>query len=181
MDSQNVTVSVSPLFTFPIPACSLPEMMLVTPSLEARSQELGLIRLWAHQGSQWAPENKTLCSAWRPVCLHCNYTDCSSAMVDASTHKGFTMERTNRDAHLCPTMNSKPSSQIVLFVMISWTRETSQTGHNKLNHHSSWQSVFLVVCMCRVLQLCEVKILADFLLMGSPSPLTTLSFEPRVF
>lgn len=121
-------------------------MMFVTPSLEPERQEWGLIRLWAHQGSQWAPESKTLCSAWCIVCLPCNYTDSSAATVDTSTRKGFTMERTNRDAHLCTTMDSKPSSLVLLFVMIGWTRETSQTGYDKLSHHSSsW--VFLCACV----------------------------------
>ncbi len=62
------------------------EWCLWQPHYTTRSQELRLIRLWAHPKSQWAPESKTLCSAWRPVCLHCNYLDCTTAMVD-KTHK----------------------------------------------------------------------------------------------
>lgn len=97
--------------------------------VRARSQEWDLIRLWTHQGSQWAPENEALCSDRRSVCLHSNYTDCSSAMVDTSTHGGFTMEETNR---WTPLLN-KSSGHIVLFVMLSWTSEISQTGHHMLN------------------------------------------------
>ena len=42
-----------------------------------------------------------------------------------NTHRGFTMGK--KDAHLCPTMDFNPSSSIVLFVMMNWTRETSHT------------------------------------------------------
>lgn len=41
--------------------------------------------------------------------LRSNYTDCHSTMVDTRTHKGLTMEKTNRDARLCPTTDSKES------------------------------------------------------------------------
>ena len=108
-------------------------MMLVTTSLhEQKSRtEIDQTLSTSHPASQWAPESKTLCSARRPVCLHCNYPGCSGAMVDTSTRGGFTMAQTNKDAHLCPTVYSKPSGPIVL-VTISQTREMSPTGHHKL-------------------------------------------------
>lgn len=54
--------------------------------------------------------------------LRCNYPDCRSTVGDAGTHKGLTMEKANRDAHLCSTMDSKPWS-LVLFAMNSHTWE----------------------------------------------------------
>lgn len=81
--------------------------------------------------------------------LRSNYADCHSTMVDARTHKGLTMEKTNRDAHLCPTMDSKPWSHI-LFVMISHTREMSQTGPKKLLHHPHWHFCWFFFFVVRV-------------------------------
>lgn len=144
------------LFGFPAPACRLPGISCLCflndacnkPHYTTRSQELRLIRLWAHPESQWAPESKTLCSAWHPVCLHCNYPGCSSAMVDTRTHRGFTMEKTNKDAHLCQTMDSKPSSPIVLFVMISWTIEESQTRLTQVTTSLIMTQALIFWCTC---------------------------------
>lgn len=119
-----------------IPACSLLGMSCLYFLNDAPDNLIAHpeVKNWAlteidqtHPGSQRAPDSKALCSAWRPVCLRCNYPDCSSAMVDTSTHGGFTMENTNKDAHLCPAIDSKPSSLLVMSVMISRTRSTSRT------------------------------------------------------
>lgn len=149
---RKMSLSLFRLFNFPIPAGSLSEMSLLCflndacdILVRARSQEWDLIRLWTHQGSQWAPENKALCSDRRPVCLRSNYTDCSSAM-DTSTHRGFTMEETNR---WTPLLN-KSSGHIVLFVMLSWPSEISQTGHHKLN-----QGFFFFLCAHAVFCSCQ--------------------------
>lgn len=72
--------------------------------------------------------------------LRCNYPDCRSTMGDTGRHKGLTMEKANRDAHLCSTIDSKPWS-LVLFVMISHTWE------NKTNW--SWDTSYyphLLIC-----------------------------------
>lgn len=91
-------------------------------------------------------------------------------MVVTRTHKGLTMEKTNRGAHLCPTMDSKPWSHI-LFVMISHTRETSQTGPKKLLHHPHWHFCwgFFLLCVCSFLLLCTLTVLTW---MGAPLPPT---------
>lgn len=124
-------------------------MMLVTTSLhEQKSRtEIDQALSTSHPVSQWAPESKTLCSARRPVCLHCNYPGCSGAMVDTSTRGGFTMEQTNKDAHLCPTVYSKPAGPIVL-VTISQTRETSPTGHDKLICIPSYRLLRMCLLVC---------------------------------
>lgn len=97
---------------------------LGTPLLGPPNQEWGFDLSW------WAAD-----SLFGLVpSLRSNYADCHSTTVDTRTHKGLTMEKTNRDAHLCPTMDSKPWSHI-LCVMISHTGETSQTDPKKLLHH----------------------------------------------
>lgn len=68
-------------------------------------------------------------------------------MVDTSTRGGFTMEQTNKDAHLCPTVYSKPAGPIVL-VTISQTRETSPTGHDKLICIPSYRLLRMCLLVC---------------------------------
>lgn len=84
------------------------------------------------------PGKQALRSARRPACLHCNYPDCSFAMVDTSAHRGFTMEKTNKDAHLCPTNECNPLSPIIMFVMISSTREAKPASHRPQQVRSSY-------------------------------------------
>lgn len=90
---------------FPIPTCSLTEMSCLCflkdacGSLITQLDVKRLIRLWAHPGSQRAPERKSLCSARRPVCLRCNYQVCSSATVDANTHTGDSPWRKQTKIH----------------------------------------------------------------------------------
>lgn len=56
----------------------------------------------------------SLFALWLPILYRCHGRH-------KRTHGGFTMEKTNKDAHLCPTMDSKPSSPIVIFI-IGWNR-----------------------------------------------------------
>lgn len=88
---------------------------------------------------------------WDPVYLYFNYTDFSTAIVE-STHKGITRDTINGGDNLSPTKDTEPSSQIVLFLIISLSRETSQTGRNKCKHHSCCR----FGCACVFLLQCEL-------------------------
>lgn len=124
----------------PTPACPLLEMsrlclwmMLLTTSLHTqksrRESKLRLIRLWAHPGSQWGPESKTLHSVRRPVCLRCNYRDCSGAMV----HTGPQPWRKQTKMHtLVKQWTENPSVPIVLFCNDQLDRR------DRLNMSLSW-------------------------------------------
>lgn len=84
---------------------------------------------------------------WDPVYLYFNCTDFSTAIVE-STHEGITRDTINCNESLSPTKDT----EIVLFLIISLSRETSQTGHNKCKHHSCCH----FGCACVFLLQCEL-------------------------
>lgn len=110
------------------------EWCLWLPHYTSWSQGLHLNQNWSDSehiwGSQWARENRTLCFGLAANILHCNYLDCSRAMEDTVVIHYWGDEG---ETYLWPTVDSKPSSPIVLFIMIKWTRRRDKhaSGHNK--------------------------------------------------
>lgn len=150
VDLQNVTVS-----------CFAPSHS--SASCPPREACAALARTcgWGRGCSVWVDEPRTRWSAWCPACA-------VITQIVAGTHKGLTMEKANRDAHLCSTMDSKPWS-LVLFAMISHTWEDKPNW--------SWDILITHVDSFVVFAAVHVKLFLFFCFLNSNPNTSPVSFS----